>query len=285
MMRLAVSAIAAAAPLAAASAGGSDSLWKQWLRGPPSTDIPLSDPRLRSAGGVEQVHITGGSPDSVIVTYVTNSSEPTAVKYAKAAEAEDSTAWVSVEGPVGKVYSTLMDPRFPETEGGCQGSVNYTNPGCFYTSGEIHSVELPGLTPNTKYTYSCGSDTAQTFSFKTPPAVGATASLKIAVVGDLGQTENSSATVDMMEAELSAGNVDLILHAGDLSYADGNGYRCASSPAARPTTWQSLIIRPFSSLTALLYARRGCIRAAGPEALGERAHRARGWQPRDLKRR
>ena len=234
MMRLAVFAAYAVAVVAVPGApSGGESLWKQWLRGPPSTDIPLSDPRLRSAGGVEQVHVTGGSSDSVIVTYVTNTSEPTAVKYAKAAEAADSSAWTAVDGPVGKVYSTLMDPRFPATEGGCQGSVNYTNPNCFYTSGEIHSVELPGLVPNTKYTYSCGSDSAQTFSFKTPPAPGASSSLKLAVVGDLGQTENSSATVDLMEAELAAGNLDLILHAGDLSYADGNGYRCASRPGSR----------------------------------------------------
>ena len=127
------------------------------------------------------------------------------------------------------------------------GPLNYTNPGCFYSappslqsptaprspdraaavvaaSGEIHSVELTDLKAATRYTYSCGSDSRQ-FTFKTPPAVAPTASIKLAVVGDLGQTENSSATMELMEAELQGGNVDLILHAGDLAYADGNGLR------------------------------------------------------------
>ena len=128
------------------------------------------------------------------------------------------------------------------------GPLNYTNPDCFYSapmvhppphpkprsadraavvvaaSGEIHSVELTDLKAATRYTYSCGSDSRQ-FTFKTPPAVAPTASIKLAVVGDLGQTENSSATMELMEAELQGGNVDLILHAGDLAYADGNGLR------------------------------------------------------------
>ncbi len=38
----------------------------------------------------------------------------------------------------------------------------------------------------------------QRFAFKTPPAVGATTPISFAVVGDLGQTGNSSDTVDGM---------------------------------------------------------------------------------------
>ena len=94
----------------------------------------------------------------------------------------------------------------------------------FYTSPEIHSVTLSDLKPDTRYEYTCGTGD-KTFTFKTPPAVGGTKSIKLAVVGDLGQTHNSSATIDLMEAALTAGEVDLVLHAGDLSYADGNGYR------------------------------------------------------------
>ena len=36
---------------------------------------------------------------------------------------------------------------------------------------------------------------------------------------------NSQTKHKLMEAELQGGNVDLILHAGDLAYADGNGLR------------------------------------------------------------
>ena len=184
------------------------------LRGAaPSPDLPLSDPRLRAVSTVEQVavrsyplstnswlnfsdklivsllqvHITAGStPSSVFVTWVTNVSESTTIRYKEGDGAEDERMWSSFKGPPGQVYSSLMDPRFPKAEGGCIGSKNYTNPYCFYTSGEIHSVELTDLKPATKYTYSVGSATKQ-FSFKTAPAVGPKAGLKLAIVGDLGQ--------------------------------------------------------------------------------------------------
>ena len=230
-MRMLLAATALLAPVTAVpTVPGNEELWRQWLRGPPSKDIPLSDARMAAQPGPEQVHITGGSPDSAIVTYTTNTSEPTAVQFRPAGTAED---WVTAEGPPGQVYSMVLDPRYPATElppgvaaasGGCQGSVNYTNPACFYTSPEIHSVTLSDLKPDTRYEYTCGTSD-RTFSFKTPPAVGGTQSIKLAVVGDLGQTHNSSATLDLMEAALVAGDVDLVLHAGDLSYADGNGYR------------------------------------------------------------
>ena len=209
------------------------------LRGSaPSPDLPLSDPRLHAVSTVEQVHITAGStPSSVFVTWVTNVSEATTVRY-KAAGADQ--AWSSLSGPPGQVYSSLMDPRFPASEGGCIGSKNYTNPYCFYTSGEIHTVELTGLKPATSYTYSVGSATSKQFSFKTPPAVGRKEALKLLVVGDLGQTENSSSTMDNMQKLLNAGHVDMVLFAGDLSYSDGNGHRWDSYGRLGEKLWAAV---------------------------------------------
>ena len=104
----------------------------RWLARARSPDIPLSDPRLAATSSVEQVHLTGGSPDRAIVTYVTNTTEPTAVKFRPAEGAADG--WLTASGPPGQVYSFSQDPRFPATEGGCMGPLNYTNPECFYSA-------------------------------------------------------------------------------------------------------------------------------------------------------
>jgi hypothetical protein len=193
-----------------------------------------------------QVHITYASPTAVFVTWVTNGTAPSVVSYGP--KGSVASSWKSVSGPAGQVYSTLMDPRFPASEGGCIGSKNYTNPYCFYTSGEIHSVELTGLSPGTAYSYSVGgsgeagkaASAAPQFSFKTAPAVGPGVALKLAVVGDLGQTENSSATVNAIKALVDHGDVDLVLHAGDLSYADGNGYRWDAYARMGQPLWSSV---------------------------------------------
>ena len=60
------------------------------------------------------------------------------------AESDTPHAWAVAKGDFGKTYSTLNDPRFPATEGGCIGAKNYTNPDCFYTSGVIHTAKLTG---------------------------------------------------------------------------------------------------------------------------------------------
>ena len=217
------------APLALALA-----LAAPYVRRGPSQDIPLSDPRLLPSAPVEQVHLTGGGPDAVIVTWVTNSTAalPSTVHLAAA-----GGAWSSVTGPPGQVYSMLMNPRYPATEGGgCQGGANYTNPDCYYTSGEVHSVTLGGLAPGTAYQYRIEGD-SRTLRFATPPAVAAAARLRLAVVGDLGQTLNSSHTVANMLKRVEAGGVDLVLHAGDLAYADGDGHRWDSYARLGEALW------------------------------------------------
>ena len=93
----------------------------------------------------------------------------------------------------------------------------------YYTSGTFHHVELTNLTSFTTYYYQCGDETyensSRVLSFVTMPAVGDPRSFSVAVVGDLGQTQWSESTVEHMLRDTSLG---LILHAGDLSYADCN---------------------------------------------------------------
>jgi polygalacturonase len=167
-----------------------------------------------------QVHLTGGSADHITINWASNSTLVTpnsTLQYAVAG----SGVWSTATGPPGEIYSTLMDPRYPKTEGGCEGGANYTNPSCYYTSPTLHAVALPPLLSSTKYEFTIGG---RAFKMATPPAAGADA-ITFGVVGDLGQTKNSTATVAALTAEAAAGSIDVLLHAGDLSYADGDGYR------------------------------------------------------------
>ncbi|XP_077229050.1 purple acid phosphatase 15 [Tasmannia lanceolata] len=103
-----------------------------------------------------------------------------------------------------------------------------------YTSGIIHHVRLTGLKPGTKYYYRCGDPSIPAMSsiqsFKTMPLSGPRSYPgRIAVVGDLGLTYNTTSTID----HLRSNNPDLVLLVGDVTYANlyltnGTGADCYS---------------------------------------------------------
>ncbi|KAH7521768.1 hypothetical protein FEM48_Zijuj07G0067400 [Ziziphus jujuba var. spinosa] len=103
-----------------------------------------------------------------------------------------------------------------------------------YTSGIIHHVRLTGLKPNTLYQYQCGDPSIPAMSklyyFKTMPVSGPKSyPSRIAVVGDLGLTYNTTSTIDHMISN----HPDLVLLVGDICYADlyltnGTGSNCYS---------------------------------------------------------
>jgi phosphodiesterase/alkaline phosphatase D-like protein len=82
-------------------------------------------------------------------------------------------------------------------------------------------VTLKDLQPSTTYYYQCGDFDAGTTSgiltFTTLPSVGDHKPLAFGVIGDLGTTTDSQSTLQHM---INDKNLKLILHAGDLSYAD-----------------------------------------------------------------
>ena len=164
-------------------------------RGPPTPDLPLDDPLLRPSTFIEQVHVTGGRADAAIITWITNTTSHGTVKVCRTAAHPYCRTFM----PKHHALSYLLDPpSYYPGESPCTGPSNYTNPDCYYTSGVVHSAAIRGfLEPATAYTYTFSDDTAdQSFGFTTPPAKGADVPLTFAVVGDLGQTGNSSATVD-----------------------------------------------------------------------------------------
>lgn len=83
----------------------------------------------------------------------------------------------------------------------------------FYHSGLIHDVVVGPLRPNTVYYYRCGRYPDREFSFKTPPS---SLPVKFVVVGDLGQTQWTTSTLD----HIARSGYDVLLLPGDLSYAD-----------------------------------------------------------------
>jgi hypothetical protein len=150
---------------------------------------------------VQQIHIAQGkTPDLMTVSWVTKAEANTQVKFGLSHDKLDHL----VSG-----YTTSYD-------------FNYPNFG-MYESGVIHHTSLSNLKPDTVYYYRCGdfdSDaTSGLLTFKTMPRVGDQKPMKFGVIGDLGQTTDSHST---MEHVMMNPDIGMVLHAGDLSYADCN---------------------------------------------------------------
>ncbi|ONK77208.1 uncharacterized protein A4U43_C02F4200 [Asparagus officinalis] len=100
-----------------------------------------------------------------------------------------------------------------------------------YTSGIIHHVRLTGLNPGTKYVYQCGDPSfgmSHIHAFRTMPVSGPQSyPARIAIIGDLGLTYNTTSTVGHMRKN----KPDLIVLVGDVTYANmyltnGTGTNC-----------------------------------------------------------
>lgn len=143
---------------------------------------------------VSQIHLAQGSmPYSMIVSWMTPSIECS------------STVLISEHVPnqFDTIYANLNNP-----------AISYQING--YTSGYFHHILLNGLMPDTQYYYLCG-DAMDIHHFTTLPSIGNSAPLHFAVLGDLGQTSDSAATINHIQTN---SHIQMILHAGDLSYAD-----------------------------------------------------------------
>ncbi|KAM1234239.1 hypothetical protein ACFX13_003920 [Malus domestica] len=90
-----------------------------------------------------------------------------------------------------------------------------------YTSGIIHHVRLTRLKLNTLYFYRCGDPSIHAMSqihhFRTMPVSGPRSyPERIAVMGDLGLTYNTTTTL----SHLKSNNPDLVLLIGNVTYAN-----------------------------------------------------------------
>jgi hypothetical protein len=88
--------------------------------------------------------------------------------------------------------------------------------------GTIHRATMTDLAPGVTYYYRVGDGDAlwsKTFSFTTIP-VGAE-KVTFAIIADMGYAENSDHTVEALEDLVNRGEIDVVVHSGDMGYADG----------------------------------------------------------------
>ena len=172
-------------------------------------DLPIDHPSLARdpTRVVEQVHVgMGARPDEVWITWVTNQSSMSSVVEITSHELRREFTGSHA------TYSFFQTPK--DFEVNCTG-YDYTNSSCYYTSDFIHTVHVTGL-PHPReavtYQYQISGDTV-TRRFKMPPAVG-TPAISFGVVADLGQTANSTETVDSLYRHaVTDGDIDAILFA------------------------------------------------------------------------
>ncbi|XP_073011899.1 purple acid phosphatase 23 [Typha latifolia] len=196
-----------------------------------SDDVPLDDPRLAKkveSPFPEQIAIAASfSPTSIWVSWITGDAkigsnvtplDPSTVG-SEVWYGEESGKYPFVKRGTAEVYSQL----YP-----FEGLLNYT-------SGIIHHVRIDGLDPGKRYYYKCGDSSlmalSEEHSFETLPSSSANNfPHRIAVLGDLGLTSNSTTTID----HLAQNDPTIILMVGDMSYANqylttgGNGTSCFS---------------------------------------------------------
>ncbi|KAK1592818.1 hypothetical protein Q3G72_030872 [Acer saccharum] len=208
-----------------------------------SDDLPIDHPRLKknvTSIFPEQIALAISSPTSMWVSWVTGDAKIGSNVTPLDPSSVDSEVWYGKQS--GKYSSkrrgnaTVYSQLYP-----FEGLFNYT-------SGIIHHVRIDGLEPSTKYYFKCGDSSfpamSEEHAFETLPLPSPTSyPRRIAVVGDLGLTSNTSTTVD----HLIKNDPSLLLMIGDLSYANqylttgGKGascYSCAFPDAPIRETYQ-----------------------------------------------
>ncbi|KAL5562111.1 hypothetical protein UlMin_031858 [Ulmus minor] len=194
-----------------------------------AVDLPDSDARVRRlANGFEPEQISVSlsvNYDSVWISWITGEAQIGYNITALDPKSVSSVVRFGTERPLtleAVGYSLVYNQLYP-----FEGLQNYT-------SGIIHHVRLTGLKPNTRYYYRCGDPSIKAMSgihyFKTMPVSGPRSYPgRIAIVGDLGLTYNTTATI----SHLIKNEPDLVLLVGDVTYANlyltnGTGADCYS---------------------------------------------------------
>lgn len=128
-------------------------------------------------------------------------------------------SWVTLTGSSSTVQYGLESHKLTETASG--SVLTYTKAGWV---GTIHRAAMTSLQPGAKYFYRVGDvDTnkwSDVFSFNTIPNTP-NRPIVFAVLADMAYDTNSDNTVSSLIKLVDEGKVDVIVHSGDISYADG----------------------------------------------------------------
>jgi hypothetical protein len=134
------------------------------------------------------------------------------VSWATFAEVDDNSLWVGTANSSAslKIVDTTVE------------SINYYHDDNYYMYH--HHATVSGLSPHTKYYYKVGSKAQSTYqsdvySFVTARSASDTSTFNVLIYGDAGDGDNSVGTLTYANT-LTADDIDLIYHIGDISYAD-----------------------------------------------------------------
>ncbi|OQR96895.1 hypothetical protein THRCLA_07140 [Thraustotheca clavata] len=115
--------------------------------------------------------------------------------------------------PIESAQTLNVTTRPSESYGLSRGRYSYKSP-------YLHSGFMCNLLPNTAYQYEIVGG-GKSFQFLTPPATGSDAITVLSVVGDPGDTTDSSATLEMLATPYKGMHPHALIVAGDYSYANG----------------------------------------------------------------
>jgi acid phosphatase type 7 len=127
-------------------------------------------------------------------------------------------SWVTLTGDASQVrYGLSVDNLDTVVDG---TSLTYDKAGWV---GMIHRGVMTGLKEGTRYYYQVGADDggsgwSEVFSFQT---FAPRREINFAVIADMAYDENSDDTVAQMSKLVDDGKLDVVIHSGDISYADG----------------------------------------------------------------
>jgi hypothetical protein len=163
-----------------------------------------------------------------ILFFITINAYDCDVKQIHIAQGIDSTSmtisWLTTDNCFSRVaygkYNNSLNNLVYGSSSTYEFQYNKMNSSEYYKSGFIHHVLINDLEPLTKYYYQCGDQNqniSQILYFRTLPKTGDNQIITFGVLGDIGQTEHSVSTVKHL---MNEANISMILHAGDLSYAD-----------------------------------------------------------------
>mmetsp|Transcript_19025 Transcript_19025/g.34389 ORF Transcript_19025/g.34389 Transcript_19025/m.34389 type:complete len:484 (-) Transcript_19025:21-1472(-) len=163
----------------------------------------------------EQVHVSITGTDRVVVSWASQSGSIANLFIEEVAKGDHP-----LQGTLQTLRPNTTEYRLKDKFG---------EPG-LYQSPKLLHCEVQ-VRPRASYRFAISSSLRISPSFggwrlfHTPPAPGATEQLRLAIVGDLGQTTYSAATCASLRARHAEERFDAAILVGDLAYADGSQAR------------------------------------------------------------
>ena len=173
----------------------------------PKPPAPPPPPPPPLVGGPQQLHLSlGRAPSEMVLSFATAAGHCASAPRGSCACSYSARNTTDASGD--------FDTKAPAT------TYTYTNGSWI---GALHRVLFDKLQPSTTYFYTC-DQASRVFSFQSAPAAKHFP-VTIGAVADLGSdcdTEGcGNATIKSLAAAASTGDIDFVLHAGDIAYTSG----------------------------------------------------------------